>query len=224
MRGSFLNQSILITGGQEQTRIDLAITLTGLKPESLANNPDFLLLYSPESIGIEEIRNLEHWLSLKPFQEKKKIVFIKEAQRLTIEAQNALLKTLEEPPPDSFIILTAPNRFLLLPTIISRCQISELPATTEISLDAQERQRLAEFLQQLRQVSIGERFNLLEKEDIYKERLMAILWLDKLTLVAREKLPSSLAVLKKILETKKFIAANANLRLALEVFLIVLPP
>lgn len=218
-----MNQSLLITGGQEQTRTDLALALAELKPKFIANNPDFLLLYSPESLGIEEIRNLQHWLSLKPFQEKKKIILIKEAQSLTPEAQNALLKTLEEPPPNSLIILTVPDRFLLLPTIISRCQISELPATTAISLDNPEKQRLAELLPQLCQASIGERFNLLEKEAVYKDRLVATLWLDKLTLVAREKLPLSLATLKNILATKALIAANVNLRLSLEVFLIALP-
>ena len=59
---------------------------------------------------------------------KKKIGIIYDADRMNAEAQNALLKTLEEPPPESLIILTSGNAGMLLPTTISRCRTITLPA------------------------------------------------------------------------------------------------
>jgi DNA polymerase-3 subunit delta' len=77
-----------------------------------------------KAIGIEPIRELEHFLSLKVPGTRaiKRIIIIEDSQLLTTEAQNALLKTLEEPPQDTVLILTAPSAKQLLPTIQSRLQ------------------------------------------------------------------------------------------------------
>ncbi len=77
-----------------------------------------------KSIGIEAVRQLEHFLSLKvPGQTgHNRAVIIENAQLLSLEAQNALLKTLEEPPQGTFIILTLNNEQAVLPTIRSRTQ------------------------------------------------------------------------------------------------------
>lgn len=81
-----------------------------LKPKSKARQ-----------ILIDEIRELEHHLHLKSAGEPK-IGFIVEADRMNPQAQNAFLKTLEEPTPDSFLVLVTVNPGELLPTIRSRCQ------------------------------------------------------------------------------------------------------
>lgn len=92
---------------------------------TLKPNPDHLIVGPKKSgsIGIEAIRELKAWAALKPFLSKQKIALIKEAQTLTIEAQNAMLKLLEEPPKRTIIILTVNDQKNLLPTIVSRCQL-----------------------------------------------------------------------------------------------------
>lgn len=77
-----------------------------------------------KAIGIEPIRELEKFLSLKvPIEAKhSRLVLIHDAHLLTLEAQNALLKTLEEPPSGTILILTASHKQALLPTIQSRMQ------------------------------------------------------------------------------------------------------
>ncbi len=75
------------------------------------------------SLRIEKIRELQREISLKPIEGKWKAYVLLEAERMTIEAQNALLKTLEEPPSFSLIILISSNPSLLSPTILSRCQM-----------------------------------------------------------------------------------------------------
>jgi len=72
-------------------------------------------------ISIEQIRNLKEWMALKPFKNPQKIAFIPNANKMTIEAQNSLLKMLEEPPLNSFIVLSCKNKRQLLPTVVSRC-------------------------------------------------------------------------------------------------------
>jgi len=120
--------SILITNSTFEERhtkaLQLAENFLG-KPTS--NHPDFLFLEDAPSLKIAQVRELQHQLALKPYSAPFKVVLINEADKLTLPAQHALLKTLEEPPERSIIILTVPNKEALLPTIISRCQIIQLP-------------------------------------------------------------------------------------------------
>ena len=85
-------------------------------------HPDFLLI-SPEGgqIRIEEIRAINNILSFKPFEGRNKVVIADEADTMNPFAANAFLKTLEEPPKDSLIILISSNPDRLPDTIRSRC-------------------------------------------------------------------------------------------------------
>jgi DNA polymerase-3 subunit delta' len=78
-----------------------------------------------KAIGVEAVRDLEHFLSLKVPGTKSydRCVIIEHSHKLTLEAQNALLKMLEEPPEGTILILTAPHERALLPTIRSRTQV-----------------------------------------------------------------------------------------------------
>ncbi len=76
-----------------------------------------------QEIKIEQIRQLQHQVNLSPFFAPCKAVIIDGAEQMTQEAANCLLKTLEEPPPKSLLILISSNWQRLLPTIISRCQL-----------------------------------------------------------------------------------------------------
>ena len=73
-------------------------------------------------IRIDQIRDLVHMLSLKPYEAVYRTAIVSQAHVLTQEAGNALLKTLEEPPAKTLLILTASGRSDLLQTVVSRCQ------------------------------------------------------------------------------------------------------
>jgi DNA polymerase-3 subunit delta' len=89
----------------------------------LKNHPDFFYVEPVKNqISIEQIRDLIWKISLKPFRSKYKVAIIDSANRMTLEAQNCFLKTLEEPKGNSVIILISESENLLLPTIVSRCQ------------------------------------------------------------------------------------------------------
>ena len=76
-----------------------------------------------QSIKIKQIRQIISDASKKPFESGFKIIIIENAEKMTHDAQDAFLKTLEEPPENTVFILLAENHDLLLPTIVSRCQI-----------------------------------------------------------------------------------------------------
>jgi DNA polymerase-3 subunit delta' len=73
-------------------------------------------------ISIEQIRQVQQQINLKPYEARYKVFCIPDADMMTADAQNALLKTLEEPPLKSVIILTTAEGHKLYPTIVSRCQ------------------------------------------------------------------------------------------------------
>lgn len=78
------------------------------------------------SIKINQIRELQSEATLSPFEGRQRVYILCDFQNATIEAANCLLKTLEEPPPRVMLILTATQAELLLPTIVSRCQVLNL--------------------------------------------------------------------------------------------------
>ncbi|HUP26482.1 MAG TPA: AAA family ATPase [Candidatus Limnocylindrales bacterium] len=96
-----------------------------LNHKDVGNHPYFLqILPEKQTIGIEAIRDLRGFLTRKTTGNSviRRVVMIGDAQAMTTEAQNALLKSLEEPPADTIIIMTASDITLLKPTIISRLQ------------------------------------------------------------------------------------------------------
>jgi len=106
------------------------------------NHPDIHVLDSHgAAIKIEQIRNLQKELSLRPLEGKRKICLINGAEQLTTGAANALLKTLEEPQPGTLIILLTSQPEKLLTTIRSRCQnlpFSRLPKLALATILAKE--------------------------------------------------------------------------------------
>ena len=90
------------------------------------NHPDIITVHheKPDTIGVEEIRKqVVEDVSIRPFAYSHKVYIIHDASKMTVQAQNALLKTLEEPPEYTVLILTADNADALLPTVRSRCVI-----------------------------------------------------------------------------------------------------
>ena len=88
------------------------------------NHPDVRLveiLEDKKEISIKQVRDIEKDLNFRSFSGKRKIAIIDPATSMNLSAQNALLKTLEEPPQESLLILIAANAGGLLPTLRSRC-------------------------------------------------------------------------------------------------------
>lgn len=100
------------------------------------NHPDLIRVRSQvKTIGVDLIREVRADIGIKPFQSEWKIYIIEKGDTMTQQAQNAFLKTLEEPPQHAILIILADSLANLLPTIISRCQIVRIPrlSTKEIS-------------------------------------------------------------------------------------------
>ena len=79
-----------------------------------------------KGIGIGEVREIQHQASLKPYEGEHRVFIFDGAEHMSEDAANALLKTLEEPPPQVLLALLASNEEALLPTILSRCRRVEL--------------------------------------------------------------------------------------------------
>ena len=88
------------------------------------NHPDFMVI-GPEkgAIKIEQVRRMCQALSYPPYESDIRVVLLEDVHTMRAEAANSLLKTLEEPPADNLLILTADSSREILPTIASRCQV-----------------------------------------------------------------------------------------------------
>lgn len=90
------------------------------------NHPDIIRVSheKPNTIGVEDVRTqINGDVAIKPYSSPYKIYIMNEAEKMTVQAQNALLKTLEEPPEYAVIMLLTTNVNALLPTILSRCVV-----------------------------------------------------------------------------------------------------
>ncbi|HSW47770.1 MAG TPA: hypothetical protein VLG67_01705 [Candidatus Saccharimonadales bacterium] len=137
------------------------------------------------SIGIDDIKDIHKNIFLKPIISTFKAVILDDAQLLTHQAQNALLKVLEEPPAHTIIILSVDTTESLLPTILSRCQVIEL-ATEKISLSSSETAEFFQFIDNLKNMKIGDKLK--KAEELAKDKDSTVEWFGKLILVLRDKI------------------------------------
>lgn len=181
--------------------------------EKIKVSPDIFII-SPKktSISIDEIRNLKNHIFQKPLSLPYKYIIIEEAHKLTIEAQNSLLKILEEPPKSAIIILEAKDKFSFLPTILSRVLLiengeSKKPQSDETSI--------------LDYRTASDLLKLIPEIDNSQD------WLEKQMIILTHKLQESIKnsdagssrrianALKLLAQTKKMIQANINPKFAL---------
>ncbi|MCM8783651.1 MAG: DNA polymerase III subunit delta' [Candidatus Omnitrophica bacterium] len=131
-----------------------------------------------QGIKIEAIRNLQERVSLKPYEAKFKIFVIEKADFILEDAGNCLLKTLEEPPGNSLLILLAEERERFLPTIISRCQLVRFPLLKREIIEKflQDNYHLDKiktyFYSKLAEGSIGKAITLVNSHYINKRNLV----------------------------------------------------
>lgn len=215
---------LFVSGSREEIKkqIELILTKFSISPFDI-----FVLGQNSFSTKIGEIRDLKQKLELKPFQGVKKATIIYNAEGLTAEAQNASLKILEEPPEDTVIILCTSNENLLLPTIISRCEIVRLKfkaRNTKLESNSKNTNSSYSTFSNLVKMDIGERLALAEdlcKKQNKDEPLEVVRkrveeWLDNL--IKEMQSQTNLNNLNSSLLAKKQIKQNLNIRLVLENF------
>lgn len=159
-----------------------------------AQNSDTLII---TETTVENIRNIPEFLSKKPLKEKFNKVFIENAHNLSTVAQNALLKTLEDPPGSSEIYLVTDYPDQLLPTILSRAQVIFVKSS--------------EIYQKKDLESITTREELLEHLDYLEMSVHNSLLRPPLKLRGG----SEGALYKLLSETRKYTKANCNLKLCI---------
>lgn len=117
-----------------------------LRVGGMASQAEVLGLKEDEALRqkvlrIETVREFQRDISLRPYEAPRRVFILQDAERLSDQAANALLKTLEEPPPYAVLILVAATEGELLPTVVSRCRPIRLRplSRSQVSMALQER-------------------------------------------------------------------------------------
>lgn len=203
--------AILLIGSSDS----LAKSKEKLLDQYMPENGDFLEISPDESegksrvIAIKQIRQAQHFINLTPHGQLK-ILLIEEAERMTAQAANSLLKTLEEPPRYALIALLSTTGNLL-PTIISRCQTRNLWSSKEhLKSDYKFEEILKSAFYQ--QSQLAEKISadqstqefLAQFESWARQKMRH----EKITLYAK--------LIQDIVETKRNLKHNVNARVLLE--------
>lgn len=179
---------------------------------------DQTVLQKEKNIGIEDIRQLQKNLSLSPLQGTHKAAIIYQADTMSIDAQNAFLKTLEEPPAHTIIILLGKDKEAFLPTVLSRCSIQEFSASEK--KEPLSHTEITQMMATIDTATIGQRLAMAEK--IAKTKDGALQWTISAQVLLREELLKSkktkeVTLIRKLQETQKTLAyTNANTRAVME--------
>lgn len=141
LKKGLLSHAYIFSGGSMMGKKTFALELAGFAIGVEAGMNTNLLFIdaagseSGQSIAIDEIRKIKSFLSLTSYLGPYKFVIIDDAHLMTAEAQNALLKILEEPSQSSILILITANPDSLLSTINSRCQEIQFPVHSRKIID-----------------------------------------------------------------------------------------
>lgn len=203
----------------------LALHLGGVK----LNHPDILYFEKSVKLGIAEAKKIRQHFSLKPFSAKGRGAVLEEAGVMTIEAQNALLKTLEELPENAVLLLGTNNEANFLPAVLSRCQITHIQniqnprcqfnPTSEVGYEKE--------IEKLLAAKIEERFSFVEKLKDKEEFLTKLTYYFRNLLIeaARQNIIEKEVkeYLKKLLQAEKWAKQNVNIRAILEYLMLVMP-
>ncbi len=124
------------------------------------NNPDFHIIdVDKDSIKIDQIRIMNEKIFEKPISSKRKVYVINNSEKMTIAAQNSLLKTLEEPPEYATVILICNQENLLLPTVKSRCTRIDFHNLTNEEIEVYLKNNSIDFSKEILELSRTEVFH-----------------------------------------------------------------
>ncbi len=202
--------ALLFCGQEKLGKKTIALEfISWLFSETSLNHPDFILITPPEKqseeepnslqgnsaptsaslhrqIQINQIRDLNWRLSLKPIKAKILVAIIDQAHLMTEEAQNCFLKTLEEPKTNSLLILITEHPNYLLPTIASRCEVIKFYPVKKKEIEdfLKEKGLAKEEITEITEASLGRpgiAIDLLENSEKLKERKQKIKELIKIS-------------------------------------------
>jgi DNA polymerase-3 subunit delta' len=177
------------------------------------NHPDIRLIEPDEdgkAIKIDQIREIERQIAFSPVSARYRVMIIDPAERMTDEAANAFLKTLEEPPPRNVFILNVRDPGELFPTIVSRCQrVPFKPLATEYVADFLTREEnvdaeRARLVARLSEGSLG-RAQRLATDELFEKRAH---WLERLSNVAGGSLDTLLDIARECSTLEKTTPAS----------------
>lgn len=211
--------TFLIIGSTKEERTEKITTLLTTENISPFDTRKLLLTDDALSLGISLVRNWQKQLLLMPQHSPLAAGVIESADLLTVEAQNALLKTLEEPPQHTHIYMEAQSDIALLPTILSRCSVIRLK-DTKITL-SQKDEEMVTTLQRLTNTTtkIGQILQIIDGE--IKNKADAQQWIeDALIIVKKTKTRWTIAMYgmlqKRLLDARKQLRANVSYKLVLD--------
>ncbi len=236
-----MNSKILISPNPELIKKEIEAILDVNLAGGSRNHPDILYFEADSKLGIAEARKIRNHFSIKPYSAKGRVVVLEDASTLTVEAQNALLKTLEEPPEGALLLLGAKSESDLLSTVLSRCQIIILPnviaSTAKQSVSESNPTRIAsstpsprndglrDDIEKLLSSSIEERFEYIEKLKEREEFLhsLVVYFQTDLHSGATPVRRRLVEFLKELLQAEEWAAQNVNIRGILEYLMLVMP-
>ena len=133
LNGSFSHANLIVgNDGIGKSIIAKYLSNQIIKVRDNAESVDIVKYYpSSSSFGVDDVRNIINEVSKKPYEGDKKVLILYKCDKLTTQAQNALLKTIEEPPKGVYLILLSDSLETILDTIKSRCQIYKLTPLTK---------------------------------------------------------------------------------------------
>jgi DNA polymerase III gamma/tau subunit len=176
-----------------------------------------------EHVGIDAIRLFQKRLLLTPFASTHTVGVIRKSDRLTQEAQNALLKLLEEPPAHAYILCEVASASMLLPTVISRCEVVMLHG----AVSSDETVEIQETIQSLLAASEGKKLNIID--GIAVDRVSTKQWVNRAITALRQTMLSEIQndttknnteryvrLLRLLLSAREELEVNVNPKLVLD--------
>lgn len=205
-------QQQLITGARELHRI---------------TDSNFHIVTPAPSIGIDAIRDLQRLLSRKPYGGGSRLIVLSGMEKATTEAQNALLKLLEEPPADTYIIITTTAEEAVLPTILSRCRSIRHASAS----DGESTPELQTVVKKILSARPGER--ILLAQEIAKTKEDTLVFLSSLIQLAQRQLHQSVipsgtllqwaTILKHTEHARQYVERNVNFKATVDILFLGFP-
>lgn len=222
-----LSHAYLFTGAKEIGKKTFAVEFANFIG---CKFPDLKIVTKKDDkteIDISQIREVQNFLAYKSYNGGPKIVIVDDAEKMNQEAQSCFLKTLEEPKPNTILILVTSSPDMLLQTIASRCQTLRFTRPKDLPANPEKVKKQQEILKELLTVinlDLAERFKYTKAIDFDKQSLGEILEVMQRyyrdILLADYTQKKAIKILNLIEEiSNKFLFTNVNEKLALEVLL-----
>jgi len=211
--------TFLIIGGTKEERTEKIASLLATENISPFDTRQLVLTDDALSLGISLVRSWQKQLLLMPQHSPLAAGVIESADLLTVEAQNALLKTLEEPPTHTHIYMEAQSDIAFLQTVLSRCSVIRLKDTKTTM--SQKDEEMVTTLQQLIDTTTTSGHVLQTIDEKIKNKADAQQWIeDALIIVKKTKTRWTPAVYgmlqKRFLDARKQLRANVSYKLVLD--------